>query len=186
MNDHLFLATTYVIVRKKQPDDVEKSINGYIIKTSGFNVPSNFIPLKDVTNELLYNIFSYTPAAMLGGKIEAYHDEVVLDILQTMKRIVPDIYNKFILKYPQYDITPNYIGKNAYIYSLKPNTTFEYKGYTWVFDGEYVSTTDFKLDSDLPWWFQEKSYIDIKIKVTEKMTIKINDNSIVDENTKFE
>lgn len=186
MNNHLFLNTTYVNVRKRMPDDCGPDINGYIVKTAGFGSPRIFIPLEDITNELLYAIFSYSPTAMFGGKIEKYNNKVVPEILQTMKKIVPDVYNEFISEYPQYDIAPNYIGKKAYIYSLKPNTTFKYEGYTWVFDGEYISTNNFELGSASPWWLQEKSYSDVKIKVTEKMTIEINDNSIVDENTKFE
>lgn len=35
-----------------------------------------------------------------------------------------------------------------------------------------------------PWWLQDGVYSDVKIKVNDKMTIEINDNSIVDVNTR--
>lgn len=39
--------------------------------------------------------------------------------------------------------------------------------------------------SGSPWWLQEGVHSDVKIKVNDKMTIEVNDNSIVDENTRF-
>ena len=124
MNNYLFLNTNYVIVRKKQPDDFENDINGYIVKRAGFNSPQVFIPLEDITNELLYTIFSFSPKDMFGYEIERYKDEVVPEILQTIRIIIPDIYNKFILKYPQYDIVPNYIGKKSLYIFFKTKYIF--------------------------------------------------------------
>lgn len=49
-----------------------------------------------------------------------------------------------------------------------------------------ITTQGFDLGMSNPWWITTKAKSDIKIKVDDKMTIEINDNSIVDENTKFE
>ena len=100
--------------------------------------------------------------------------------------LAPSIYNDFVSIYSQYNIAPNYVGKSAYIHSLKPNTKFIFKDCEWIYDGEYICATNFDLGTKSPWWRQTNSKADIKLKVNDKMTIVINDNSIIDENTKFD
>lgn len=188
MGDTLYMNLKYVLVRKMRKDDDcwKEAANGYLIKDVGFCSGDVFIPLSEVTNKLLYKIFSYKPCAIMGGIIKAYQEKVVPDILQDMKKVAPEIYKKFISEHPQYDLKPNYIGKTAYINSLKPNTKFHHKNSEWIFDGEYISTANFDIGLGSPWLWQDACRADIKIKVNDKMTIEINDNSIVDENTKFE
>lgn len=188
MNDYLYMRLKFVSVRKKEDcaNYCKEIGNGYVINDVGFGTGAVFIPLTEVTADLLYSIFSFKPHAIMGGEITTYQEKIVPDIIQSMRRIVPDIYNNFVTKYPQYNITPNYIGKKAYIYSLKPNTTFILNNYKWTYDGEYISTTNFDLGLSSPWWIQTDEKADVKLKVNEKMTIEINDNSIVDEDTKFE
>lgn len=188
MGDTLYMNLKYTLVRKRHDTDEKwrKDVEGYIISEVGFCTGEVFIPLNEITNTLVYAIFSYKPRAMMGGIIEDYQKKVVPDILQDMRKIAPELYNKFISEYPQYDFTPNYIGKRAYISSLKPNTKFSYRNKTWVYDGEYISSTNFDLGLSSPWWNQTNERADVRIKVNNKMTFEVNDNSIVDENTKFE
>ena len=141
--------------------------------------------MNEVTNSLLFANFSNKPRTMLGGVIEDYQNKVVPDIIQTLKRVAPEIHKKFIKKYLQFDKEPNYIGREVYVNSLKPNTKFTAKNKEWLFDGEYVSASNVNIGSGSPWWLQKGVYSDVKIKVNDKMTIEINDNSIVDENTRF-
>lgn len=129
--------------------------------------------------------FSNEPRNIWGSVIEDYQNKVVPDIIQTLKRVAPEIHKKFIKKYPQFDKEPNYIGKKVYVNSLKPNTKFTAKNKEWLFDGEYVSASNVDIGSGSPWWLQNGVYSDVKIKVNDKMTIEVNDNSIVDENTRF-
>lgn len=188
MGDTLYMNLKFALVRKKRDEQTRycKCIDGYEISEVGFGNGSCFIPLEDVTDDLLCGIFSYRPQAMMGGVIADYQNKVVPDVLQDLKRAVPDIYKRFITKYPEYDITPNYIGKKVYVNSLKPNTKFKFKGYEWIYDGEYVSTENFDIGVSSPWWVSDIKRSDIRMKVTDKMLIEINDNSIVDEDTRFE
>ena len=188
MGDTLYMNLKYTLVRKRRDTDEKwrKDVEGYFISEVGFCRGDVFLPLNEVTNTLLYAIFSYEPRAMMGGIIEDYQKKVVPDILQDMRKVAPELYKKFISEYPQYDFTPNYIGKKAYINSLKPNTKFYYRNRTWVYDGEYISTTNFDLGLSSPWWNQTNDGADVRIKVNDKMTFEVKDNSIVDEDTKFE
>lgn len=186
MGDTLYINYQYGTVRKRRDTDEKwiKDVDGYIIETGCYK-SSVFIPLKEVTNTLLYAIFSNEPRAMLGGLIGDYQKKIVPDIIQSLKRVAPEIHKNFIKEYPQYDKEPNYVGKKVFVNSLKPNTKFKVNDKEWVFDGEYVMGTDFDICLSSPWWSTNGSIADVKIKVNEKMTIEVNDNSIVDENTRF-
>ena len=188
IGDNLYMNLKFTLVRKRKETDEKwkRDVDGYFISEVGFCSGDVFIPLNEVTNDLLYAIFSYNPHAMMGGVIEDYQKKVVPEVLQDLKKAAPDIYNNFILKHPEYNIAPNYIGKKAYINSLKPNTKFQYNGHEWLYDGEYVSTENFDIGLASPWWGSGVKRSDIKMKVTDNMLFKINDNSIVDENTRFE
>ena len=178
----------FTLVRKRRETDEKwrRDVDGYIINDVGFGSGDVFIPINEVTDDLLYAIFSYKPHAIMGGVIEDYQKKVVPEVLQDLKKVAPDIYNDFIVKHPEYDIAPNYIGKKAYVNSLKPNTKFKYKGCEWLYDGEYVSTENFDIGIYSPWWSDGVKHSDVRMKGTDKMLFEINDNSIVDEDTKFE
>ena len=188
MGDTLYMNLKFTLVHKRRETDEKwrQDIDGYIISEVGFYPGDVFIPLNEVTDALLHAIFSYKPHAMMGGVIEDYQKKVVPEVLQGLKKVAPDIYNNFISKHPEYDITPNYIGKKAYVNSLKPNTKFKHKGCEWLYDGEYVSTENFDIGLSSPWWGDSVKCSDIRMKVTDKMLFEINDNSIVDEDTRFE
>lgn len=187
MGDTLYMNLKYVSVRERTEKDEkwEKDIEGYMIRNGSMGCRGIFIPLQNVSTTLLYSIFSYTPHAIMGGIITDYEDKVVPDIIQTLKKVAPNIHKDFIKKYSQYDKEPNYIGKKVFVNSLKPNTKFTFKNKEWTFDGAYVVANNFDIGLGSPWWLQDGQRADVKIKVTDKMTIEINDNSIVDENTKF-
>lgn len=188
MDDTLYMNLKFTLVRKRRETDEKwkQDVDGYIISEVGFCSGDVFIPLNEITDDLLYAIFSYKPHAMMGGVIEDYQKKVVPEVLQDLKKAAPDIYNNFISNHPEYDIAPNYIGKKAYINSLKPNTKFKYKGCEWLYDGEYVSAKNFDIGLSSPWWGDGVKRSDIRMKVTDKMLFEINDNSIVDEDTRFE
>lgn len=190
IGDTLYMNLKFTLVNKKKEDKIfsryYKCVDGYEISEVGFCSGDCFIPINDITDALLYAIFSYRPCAMMGSIIEDYQKKVVPEVLQGLKKVVPDIYNNFISNHPEYDIVPNYIGKKAYINSLKPNTKFKHKNREWFYDGEYVSTENFDIGLSSPWWSDGGKCSDIKIKVNDKMLFEINDNSIVDEDTIFE
>lgn len=183
IDDYLYLNLEFTLVRKRTEKDEKwrKDINGYLISEKGFCSGDIFIPIADVTNELLYAIFSYLPCAVMGGIITDYQSKVVPDVLMSLKKRTPKIYNDFISEYPQYNLKPNYVGKYAYIKTMVDGSvltdchgnkfTLEYgklvgknikRGFT-PFDG----------------------VMDCVVDVAETETYKVDDNSQCDENTKF-
>ena len=187
MGDTLYMRYKFGDVHKRRESDEKwkKDVDGYIIDTNCFGSGGVFIPLNEVSNKLLFAIFTNKPRALMGGVISDYQEKVVPDIIQTLKRIAPDIHKRFVTEYPQFDKEPNYIGKEIFVDSLKPNTKFKVNGKEWTFDGEYVSAANIDIGHSSPWWLQSGVHSDVKIKVNDEMTIEVNDNSIVDENTRF-
>lgn len=189
MGDTLYIYTNYVDVhtRNERDEKWRRDINGYVIGNCGFGCNYVFLPIKDVSNELLYAIFEYSPTGLMGGSIDAWKAKRVPEILQGLKKCVPEIYAKFVLEYPEYNYAPNYIGKKAFVDSLAPGTIFTVKGKKWLYDGEFVSSaTEIDIGSSSPWWLQGGTETLVKIRVNPRMTIEVTDNSIVDDNTRFE
>ncbi len=189
MGDTLYIYTQYVNVRKRNERDEKwrKDINGYIIDNCGFGGNYAFIPLKDVTNQLLYAIFSYRPTSMMGGTIVDWPKKRVPEILFGLKKYTPEIYHRFVDEYPEFVYEPDYVGKRAYVDSLKPGTVFVVKGTKWIFDGEYVcSLQEIDIGIGSPWWSQGGKKTNVKIKANPEMTFEVTDNSIIDDNVRFE
>lgn len=188
MGDTLYMNLKYTLVRKETDNNKDSwgtRYNGYIISEVGFCTGDLFIPMSEVTTDLLNAIFSYSPRAMMGGIITDYKNKVVPDIIQSMRKVAPDLYYELITDYSKYNVAPNYIGKEAYINSFKVGTKFKHKSKEWLYDGEYVATNDFNLGVSSPWWTQDGKYSSVKIKVNDKMTIEVEDNSIIDDEVKF-
>ena len=74
----------------------------------------------------------------------------------------------------------NFVGRKAYIYSLKDETEIVDKNSTFLKKDGYL-VGNYK-SSFLPFRATEA---EIKIKINDKMICEITDNSQVDENTKF-
>lgn len=180
IGDTVFIYLTYAKV------ELNKETNNYYTIRSNYICESSYVPIDKFNTDLIYNIATFKPRALLGGVITDYNDKIIPDFLLSLKKLMPAIYNEFITEYPEWNLAPNYIGKVAYVNSLKSGTKFIEHNTEWLYDGEYVIAENMDLGLSSPWWQHNNDSENIvKIKVNDKMTITINDNSIVDENTKF-
>lgn len=186
MGDTLFMNLKYTSVYKRTEttDKWHKDVEGYIITDKGFGTCEVFIPLKEVTNTLLHAIFSFTPHTLMrDGIIREYQLAVVPDIIHTLKKIAPDIYHDFITAYPEYDTTPNYVGKYAYIKTMVDGSELEDNhGNKFILKDNKLYCEEYRL-SFVPF---KAGIARMEIDVTDKMTYKITNNNQCDENTKFD
>ena len=183
IDDVLYFNLKYTLVQKRREEDEKwkKDINGYLISETGFCSGDVYIPISDITNELLYAIFSYRPCAMMGGVITEYQSKVVPDVLMSLKKCAPKIYSTFISEYPQYDLEPNYVGKYAYIKTITDGSIltdchgskFTLKNGKLI--GEKIKRGFVPFDG----------VMDCVVDVAETQTYKVDDNSQCNENTKF-
>lgn len=185
IGDMLYMCLTHTSVRERRETDEKRkeAVEGYIIQDAGFGIGTAFIPVSSVTPTLLYAIFSHKPRTIMGGEITAYKEEVVPDIVQDLKKVVPDIYNNFVSEHPEYDVVPNYVGKYAYIKTMVDGSELV------DCHGDKYILKDGKLHCEnmthgiIP-FHGESAKIEVTIK--DDSTYKITSNEQCDENTKFE
>ena len=161
---------------------IEESNNEYNVNSVNFGSSENWIELEKFDCNLLYKICTYKPYAIMGGEITSYKEKYIPDMLLQLKKLLPELYNDFITKYPEFDKAPNYIGKYAYIKTLvKDSVLIDSNGNKFIFNGEYLICENWK-SAFVP--FDSKTS-EMRIKVTDDMKYKINDNSQANENTIF-
>lgn len=174
IDNYIYVNVTFTIIKYEN--------DNYLVDTAGFCDGGSWIEKDKFDSDLLYKICNYRPYAMMGGEITKYKKECIPDMLLQLRKLLPELYNSFVSKYPAFDITPNYIGKYAYIKTLvKDSILIDNNGNKFIFDGESLICQEWK-SSFIPF---DARTSEMKIKVTEEMTYKISNNLQVDENTIF-
>lgn len=140
-----------------------------------------YIPLEKFTNNMIKRICDIRPRTIFDNvPIKRYYEEIIPRFLYELKTNFNDIYTRFINEYPEYHKEPNFVGRKAYIYSLKDNIEIvDRKGKFIKKDGHLIG--EYR-DCFLP-FNSNKAQIDIEID--ENMVCEIDDNDWVNENTKF-
>ena len=188
VNDTLIIRLKWVVVQpccaEKKYDYNDKIVNNKWVLSDpwkGSNkIKKLIITKEECTPEILNEFFSFVPYSLMGGRIDGYQEKIVPSIITELKRKIPEIYKNLIDKYPQYIKEDNWIGKTAYIYSLTDGSTLTTDRGAFIKDGKYLIGN--YRSSFLPFG---ATTADLKIKITEKMMYKIDDNSQVNENTVF-
>lgn len=161
-----------------------EELDHYNVRECGFRTGTySYIPLEELTSEVLNKILSYIPRTMMGyDEIKDYQKKIVPNILFELSKLLPDVYEKLITDYPKYKkISPNFIGKKALIKSLADGIILKDRGGIFVKDSDYL-VSECWVSSFLP--FRSKQ-AEVRIKITDDMYYEITDNSQVDENTEF-
>lgn len=154
----------------------------YIVETR-FSDKLTYIPENLFTNDLIKIICEGKPRTIFDNVIiKDYQEKIVPRFLHELKTEFSDIYNRFINEYPEYEkIEPNFIGRRAYIYSLRDGVELKDKA-LFVKEGEYLKSIEGWHSAFLPFNADEA---DMAIKINKKMTVEIINNEMVDENTIF-
>lgn len=177
VGDYLYLNTVFIeLVEEKDEEKDTVKISTYCSL-----LPRHiFIKANDI--ELLARILQATPHKMFGyGVEERYQEKIVPAILTDLRRDLPNIFKGLTEKYPEFDVTPDYIGREACVSTLADGSVIK--------DTHSVYTYD-KTNGTLMGTIREfvfGTYVDVSItaNVDPTMTCEITDNSQVTEETVF-
>ena len=161
-----------------------EQLEDYNVRECGFATGTySYIPLEELTSDLLNKILSYIPRTLMGyDEIKDYRIKIVPNILFELSKLLPNVYDKLITDYPKYkEIAPNFVGKYALVKTLPDGIVLKDSKGDFVKEGNYLVSKCWK-SCFLP--FRSKQ-AEVKIEITDDMEYKITDNSQVDENTEF-
>lgn len=182
VGDYIFLPYAHMNMNKNVP---------FLAHGGVFANGSHMIPAKDFTPDMIANILSYSPQAMIGGTITSYQKEVIPKFVKHLQENMPDMFSDVAAIYPSIKeilTSYSYVGRKAYLHSLRSGVTLlkyhdtsNLKTQNWIWDGTYLSS----IDTGLSFAIVEYSEISIRIKPKDGVTVEITSDDQVDNNTKF-
>lgn len=149
----------------------------------GFFSQLYYIPKELFTVELINQILSTEPRALMGGIINNYQDEIAPKILLHIKEELKPIYEELIKKYPKYrKLSENIsnIGREAYVKTLPIGCAIETRKGNGIWDGTNVIINNF--DSAFT---PIKGKAKLIVQPDDFETIKITSEEQINSNTMF-
>jgi hypothetical protein len=154
-------------------------------KSSLFVKGSAFIPKEEFTPETIFTLINFRPQAMMGGEIESYQKNHILKFILHLSEEMPKLWEDTVKKFPELKerlMKVSHIGRKAKLRSIVPNAgkLKDIHGGLWLWDGEYLTSTNSKISFALVSEFEEA-----RLKPEGNPEIKITDDSQVTSNTEF-
>lgn len=181
VGDYYWLHLNFVGLEK------DETSNQYTIQSEAFLAKSSFFILKEeLTVELLHQLLSAKPRAMMGGIITEYQKTVVPNCINDIRKLDPDLYKKLCeldSKYLEY--TPNYIGKYARINTLVIGSKIQDchgNNFTVCKDADGKVYLEGTMTRAVP-FSGASAYV--KVYPKDDQTVEVRDNSWCDDNTIF-
>lgn len=177
IGDYYFFDTGFVGIKGQVYEKGEPLLREAWTANSMF-----FVKKEDCTADFLKDLFDAVPYALTGGKINKYQDVIVPSLKADIKKKAAELYAAFEKAYPE-DANVTYVGKTAFIHTLKAGCTIHDRNGTFVLskDRSELSCEAYK-SAFLP--FGAK-HITATVKVTEDMTCVITSDDQVAEDTQI-
>ena len=156
IGDYYFVDNSYTTIQDYTAEQYEKnrfqlsagrwfkkknSEGYYYLTPSVFNISGGFVRKEDLEDlskdSILYYLFQFSPTTLFEGtKIKSYQEKTLPDLCMNFKQMVPDLAAKFFAVYPDFDYKPNYIGKKAFIRSVKDGVVIRHRNGDFVKQGD--------------------------------------------------
>lgn len=175
VGDEFVLPYPFMTMNEKVP---------FKVKGGGFSDGQPFILKSELTSEMIKEICSYRPQAMMGGEIKDYQDKSVPKFLKDLSDYYPEIYSSAINLTPELASRVDgysYIGREAIVSTLKPGCVVKEKRCSWVWDGEYLISDNY----DMLFAITKYDEIFVKVKPKAGQSIKVTSNDQICETTEF-
>lgn len=168
---------------------IEESKGVYKLCNPYLSSESTVFTKEEFTPELIKRICSFQSQAMFGRVIDDYQLKEVPLFLANLSETLPELYEKFVSEYPEYNKEIDHRGRKAYLKTINPSEIlYKSSGYSdlnskWYWNGVtleyiegYVSSVNVIKNYEVS---------KFEIKPTDKTTITITDNNQVNNTTKF-
>ena len=136
------------------------------------------IPKDKFGMDVLRKIVKARAVSLFGDQIKEFRESVLPMFFRQLKELFPTLYEQALKEVPEItELQPNYVGKIAYLSTVNRDKT--YLGFR--FEGDYMVNDNYK-SAFLPFGAESSQ---LKIKLTNKMTVRITDNDQVLDTTRF-
>lgn len=164
-------------------------LDDYVNKVDESIKLKHYIPIEKFDVDMVYKIYTFKPIALMGGEIKKFQEKYVPLFLQHLKECMPDLFESFIKKYPNVSSSveqkvQNYIGRKAYIYSLKNGSKIkDCHGYIWIKNDNHLTCE--KNSTSLIPFVKIGKPTKVIIEIQNYMTYEVDDNNSVTCDTVF-
>ena len=194
IGDYVYLGISFVSVAEVNDDSplydhvvVGASGARYNLWQPLFGSEGGFVlkqDAEDISKQgMLYQLFKFTPRTLFeSAEIESYRKEALPDFAMALKRGMPDLAKRFFDAWPEFDYSPNYVGKKAYISTLPQGIEIKDRSNNlFRLEGDELVCDDYR-SAFLPFGARSGS---VRIKLTGKETYEIKSNGEVGPGTKI-
>jgi hypothetical protein len=160
------------------------------LQKGGFMVSgSDFIKREDWTLDFVLKFIAYRPHAMFGGEITDFQTKSVPKFLAHLREVDPDMWQQLIAVRPEYDTTPNYVGRKALIRTLASPLTIRVVKHVsypvdWEWNGKTLKTKSVHAYGST-WGGMEAKAIELELEPQANASVVVADNSWVTADTVF-
>ncbi|HEC72610.1 MAG: hypothetical protein ACTSW7_00545 [Candidatus Thorarchaeota archaeon] len=178
ISDYIYLPYAHMDMNKALP---------FLSHSIPFVGGNPFLPRSTWSIDTVLSIVDFKPQAMFGGEITSYQKESIPTFLNHLKENDKKMWNRLIKKRPKLDKEPNHVGRMAILLTLNyPITWTTNNKYpvVWEWNGEYLKTNSIHAYNST-WGEIKLQSISLESIPSKDTTIKVKDNSWVNNKTKF-
>lgn len=134
-------------------------------------------------------LIDFRPYALMGGEIKGYQLESVPKFLGHLREVDVVMWASLIKVRPELDTKPNYVGRTAFVKTLKPGITIGPKDsrypVIWKWDGQLLTTNSISAYESVWSGLKNVNQASISVIPSDDTTTVVTNNDWVYENTKF-
>lgn len=151
-------------------------------------VNSHFIPVNLFNAEMVNKLVNYHPHAMLGGEITRFQEEEIPKFIRHLKEFSTGLFKEYLTLYPEdidkfITIVGNFVGRKAYLYSLKEGTCFyDFQKNKWIKENGFIICENYDFYSGITVGKKPRK---VMHSITNDMIVEVEDNDFVLPDTVF-
>lgn len=131
---------------------------------------------------MIRKLVTYHPHSIMGGEITKFQEEEIPKFIRHLKISFPSLFEKYIEAYPEdaehfNSIAKDYVGRKAYLYSLKEGTCFyDFQKNKWIKENGFIVCENYDFYSGITVGKKPRK---VMHSITNDMIVEVEDNDFV-------